>query len=359
MGAGHARADEPAPEAKKIASGQRVNFVAELGTTTDILGMGFERNLSQTDANGDTHRVYPDKSTKVAVNQYEAKFEILENSLLFDAHAHYLFAEAGVNASTSHRYMVVRVDQISQVVKLQQEGKPIGNAPMYASKIFYGWALYVVIEGDSSTFTTEVAANLIAAGAKLDTEIKNHKLTSYVHLIGLKPKNAGDIPIATTADAVREAFETSTEPQPIYVEYTLMQDAVVDAIPWKKNELLPGRYAVSVDVALMDTKADGRAWDVGSLPDPLVTLVVDGKPVTSCKQQDSMESHCIHDSVIDIDATTTVGVVVIDKDIASDDPVGSTEPLKLMSSGQQPGAAIQMKTVGQLRWAKVTLTPAP
>lgn len=354
-----ARGDELAGPVEKIPSGRTVFFAAELGTTPDILGMGFERNLSTTDANGDTHRVHPAKHVEVPVNQYAAKFDVVDNSLMFEAHGRYLFVETGVKVSKNRRYMVARVYQVNKVAKLVTEGKPTGNAPMFASKIYYGWALYVVIEGEEAAFTAAVAANLAAAGGKLGTAITSSKLSSHVHLIGLKPKNEGDIPIAVTVDDVQASFDTFAEPQPIFVEYTLMQDMVVDAIPWMKNEFKPGRYFAKVDLSVMDQKADGRNWDAGSMPDPLVTLFVNGKRATSCKQQDSMESRCIHDIAIDVDQNTVINLLAVDKDVASDDAIGATEGLQVMASGGTPGAEIQLKATGQIRWAKITLTPVP
>jgi hypothetical protein len=350
-------ADPDSDAIEKIPTGRSVVFAAELGTTPDILGMGVERNLTTTDSNGDSHRVFPNKVTNVAVNQYDAKFELVDNSFLLEAHGHYLFGEAGIKANTNRRYMVVRAYQVSKVAKVSTEGRPVANAPMYASRIFYGWALYVVIEGDSSSFTSEVAAELMGAGGKLGATIKANKLTSRVHLIGLKPKKAGDVPIAVTTDEVQASFETSPDPQPIFVEYTLMQDMVVDAIPWTKNEFTAGRYAVNVDISVMDSKASGKPWDVGSLPDPNVTLFVNGQKVTSCKQQDSIESHCLHDRVIDVDAITELMLRVVDADVAADDPIGTTIPLQVMSSGGAPRSPIELKTTDQLRWAKVTFTP--
>jgi hypothetical protein len=345
------------PDPEKIPSGRPVFFAAEMGITPDILGMGFERNLTTTDANGIPHRVYPNKTVEVAVNQYDAKFEIIDNSLLLDAHAHYLFVQAGVKTSTNKRYMIVRAYQVSKVTKLVAEGPPMARAPMYASKIYYGWALYVVIEGESSTFTTEVAANLMAAGGRLATAIKSYRLTSHIHLIGLQPKKTGDVPLVVSVDEVRQNFETARAAQPIFVEYALTQDLVADVIPWSKNELKPGSYFVAVDLAVMDSKANGKSWDVGSLPDPLVTLLVNGRAEASCKQQDSMESHCLRGRMIDVAEDTTIAIHVEEADLVVNDPVGDTFPLKVMRSGATPGTPIQLKTTGQLRWATLTLTP--
>jgi len=345
------------PQPEKIASGRSVYFAAELGTTPDILGMGFEKNLSTTDSNGDSHRVYAPKAVDVAVNQYDAKFEQIENSLLLDAHGHYLFVQAGVKASSTRRYMVVRAYQVTKVAKLLAEGRPLASAPMYASKIFYGWALYVVIEGDSTSFTADIAAELMTAGANLSKAIKTKHLTSHVHLIGLRPRKNGDIPIAMTLDDVKQGFETAPEPQPIFVEYSLLQDLVVDSIPWSMNKLTPGRYTVSVELAVMDTKANGKAWDVGSKPDPLAALVVDGQAITSCKQQDSIESHCLHDLVIDVTESTTLALHVTESDIAADDDVGDTVPIVIMQSGLVPGTPFELRTRRQLRSASLLLTP--
>ena len=132
---------------RTIRKGQRVFFAAEAGTDTDILGKGFEENLSPTDATGMERRVYPSNYKTVKVNEYDAKVESVENSFDLEAHGRYLFAKAGTHVSKSRRYVVVRVYQASKMVKLKRSGMPKASAPMYASSIYYGWALYLVIEG--------------------------------------------------------------------------------------------------------------------------------------------------------------------------------------------------------------------
>lgn len=136
-----ARADDAAVE--KVATGKRLYFAAEVGTTPDLIGMGVERDLQPSAG----HRVYPENFVSVPANDYNAVFAKVETKLDLDANAHYLFAKAGINASSDKRYMVVRVEQVNKVLKLSPTSKPLDTAPMFASKTFYGWALYVLIRG--------------------------------------------------------------------------------------------------------------------------------------------------------------------------------------------------------------------
>lgn len=340
-------------------AGTKALFAAELGSTKEILGLGVEANLSPTDSQGESHRAYPPKSDDVDVDQYDSEFESVRDNFSLDAHGRYLFVKAGVSVSSTARFMVLRVAHISRVSTLKVEGKPLAKVPMFASKMFYGWAMYIVIEGTDTSLTTEVEASLLQAGGDLKALVAKHNLKSKVHLIGLTPKEPGSIPIVRTGEEVAKAFTPSKKPQPIYVEYTTMQDIPTLPIQWSSTTLKPGKYRLSAVVEVMPTKKNGKAWDEGNpAPDPLVTLLLNGKNVGACRETDVYKSTCLV-KVIDLQPTTTISLDVKDVDTWSgDDPIGGTDPINLLSpTPRKANVDIALTPTEQVKSATIRLEP--
>lgn len=175
-----AHAADDRPDFEKIAPGQTFVLPAPVGTTTDVLGMGFDEQLSDSDADGKRHRVFAPKVKRVPENQYFSQFEQLDNEFKLKAHARFLSTSMNVGFSQEKRYMALRVFQLQEVATLEP-GKQLETAPVVAQRIFYGWALNVIIEGDASTFTAEAAAELATAGADVDATVKRYQLKKYVH----------------------------------------------------------------------------------------------------------------------------------------------------------------------------------
>lgn len=346
-----------------IPAGTGQMYSAEPGTSTDILGLGYELNLVASDANGTPHRPYPAKFSVAEYNAYEADSDTVDNTFELGAYAHFLFVKASAKVKTERHYMVVHAAQINKVAALAIDGRPLDNAPLYASKIYYGWVLYLVIEGDSTTFTADVAAELgelVKKGGKIDTTIANHHLSTHIWHVGLKPKRVDRVPVALSLNDVLDQFEPGAD-QPIFVEYTPMRNIVVNAIPWEKAVFKPGRYMVSADFELAGKRADGKNWEWdGVAPRTVVgTLYVDGKISLSCTGSDAyVVTRCFDKKVIDVNDKTTIQISVLVQHPARDDmDVGYTQQLNVVASGGVPGVPIQLSTTGQLRTTTLTLTP--
>lgn len=342
---------------ERLPAGHKLLVAAELGTTNDILGRGFDRTLSDIAPDGQSRRVYPVAFEEVPVKQYDVRFESIENALELDANARYLFARAGVKRQSSRRYMVLRVSYIDKVAVLRSEGAPLVDSELYASKLYYGWAFYLVIEGETSSFTTDVAAALQAAGAKLENAVREHQLSSHVHAIGLQAKEAGAVVVATTAEEIEKSFKTPEVPVPILVEYMTRRELDIQALPWTRAELTPGKYRVDVKVEVLSHKADGRPWDgMGGPPDPVVALYVDQVQIASCKQQDSEIHLCLNGLVVEIGATSEIQMLVWDQDLSHHDEIGTAGPLQPIGHAGLNKPAY-LSTQGQIKSAEITFRP--
>lgn len=351
-----AEADDFVPM-ERLPAGHKLLVAAELGTTNDILGRGFDRALSDIAPDGQVRRVYPVAFDEVPVKQYDVRFESIENALELDANARYLFARAGVKRQSNRRYMVLRVSYIDKVAVLRADGVPLVDSELYASKLYYGWAFYLVIEGETSSFTTDVAAALQVAGAKLENAVREHRLSSHVHAIGLQAKEAGAVVIATTAEQIEKSFKTPEVPVPILVEYMTRRELDIEALPWTRAELTPGKYRVDVKVEVLPNKADGRPWDgMGGPPDPVVMLYIDRVPVQSCKQQDTEIHLCLNGLVVEIAEATEIHLAVWDKDVSADDNIGTAGPLQPIGHAGLNKPAY-LSTQGQIKSVEITFRP--
>ena len=323
----------------------------------NILGQGITKDLSPIQPDGHSLRVFPSKTKEVPVKQYDSQIELIENSLQLNANARYLFAHAGLKNQSNRRYMVVRVSYIDKIAILEPEGEPLAESDLYATRLYYGWAMYVVITGDEEHFTTEIAAGLSLAGGNLATEAKNHHLQTHVHTIGLQPKNTRSVVVAITPDEISEQFQTPENPVPIYVEYRARHELEVQTLQWKKPQIKPGQYKIELVVELMATKDDGRPWDgFGNPPDPVVTLY-DGKvAIAACKDQDSYINTCLSGKVVTVSEHTQFQLGVIDKDLAEDDPVGHTGFVTPVGTVElhQP---VHFLTYGQVKNAHIIFYP--
>ena len=349
--------DEPEHDGPTIAIGHKLMVAAELGTTDDVLGVGFTKELSPLDAEGRPNRIYPLKFKEVPVKQYDLHLETIENTVQLDMHARYLFVRAGIKSQTNNRYAVLRISYIDKVTLLQPEGESGRQGDLLATKVYYGWALYLIVEGEKSAFTTDIAARLRTVGAGLETVAKNNRFSVHLHAIGIQPKNPGELAIATSPAEIVKKFKTPDVPVPIFVEYAARRKLPTKALDWARPELKPGRYRINVSVAVMSSKEDGRFWDGGGgPPDPVVSLYVDGQFARSCKAQDSFHNQCLSGSAVSLTDDSQIWLKVIDKDLSGDDDIGGTTPVEPVGKAllRRP---FSLPTIGQVKSAEIIFTP--
>ncbi|RYZ43081.1 MAG: hypothetical protein EOO71_04945 [Myxococcaceae bacterium] len=352
-----AAATEDQPNFEKIPPGQTFVLAAPVGTTSDVLGMGFDESLSDTDAEGKVHRVFSTKIKRVPENQYFSQFEQLDNEFKLKAHARFLTTSMNVGFSQEKRYMALRVYHLQEVATIVP-GKQLDTAPIVAQKIFYGWALNVIIEGEASTFTSEAATELSTAGGDIDATVKRYQLKKYVHLQGLEAKDKTHIPIVVDASRINEEFQVSEKPSPIFIEYKVMKEMFSPKLSWQRGGFSPGRYRLTkIGFKVTSTKANGKPWDAfGNAPDPLVTVLLDGEQIDTCLVRDQDEGVCPSQKVVTLTEHSALQMVVIDKDVNENDDIGSALLENIMAAGR-PYSDIELVTQGQLQRATVTFVP--
>ena len=340
---------------KRLRKGQTVRFAAEDGIGPEVLGMGFDRTLSNLGPDGTPMRVYAASQTERDVNRYEARFMKVDNEFEFNGHGRYLLAEVGASESSSNRYMVLRVCRIDKVIQLIPSDAPLGEADMVATKLYYGWAAWIVMEGSASTFTADLAADLKLAGAKLKSSVERSRLQTYVHLVGLEPKADNAVVIATNAEEVLSSFKTAEESQPIYVEYQVLRNMEFSRIPWESSVLKAGKYRLQIEVELQATKANGKGWDVGKdPPDPRAILYISGKEKPISTQKNTYKA--TFEKTVEISDTDVVHLVVMEADLSEDDYVGKTEPITPVGTVKR-NTPYTLTPTGSIKNATLTFFP--
>ncbi|ACY15384.1 hypothetical protein [Haliangium ochraceum] len=347
-------------QVERLPPGHELVVAAPLGTTSDILGRGFDQSISDIGPGGKLMRAYPPVFEEVPVKQYLVHYESIENALELNANARFLFAGAGVKQQDNHRYMILRVSYIDRVAVLRPEGEPLVDSDLYASKLFYGWAFHLIVEGESSSFTTDVAAKLrevSEAGAELKSAVNEHRLRAHVQAIGLQAKETGAVVFATTPEQVKQSFKASEVSVPILVEYRTRRELAIKALPWKRDELTPGTYRLDVRLEVMGSKADGRPWDGGGgPPDPVVRLFIDGVLKASCKQQNSAVHLCLNGLNVEIGAESMIQMSVVDMDLSAHDPIGEVGPWQPIGHADLNKPAF-LPAQGQIKSVEVTFRP--
>lgn len=122
-----------------------------------------------------------------------------------------------------------------------------------------------------------------------------------------------------------------------------------------------GKYflrAVKVDV--FATNRRGNAWDdpPDTTPDLGIEVKVDGKRVASCKRPEVTAAECTFEDVeIELGATSSIVVEVVDKDTLVDDPIGTA----MLEDPSAWGGDIEMSMVprSRIRSAAVVLGLPP
>ncbi|MBM4345690.1 MAG: hypothetical protein FJ100_20140, partial [Deltaproteobacteria bacterium] len=340
------------------------------GTSPNILGLGYSPDFSDRDANGQRKRVFPSKYTEAPSNDRSVYTKQIEDEFELAAQARYLFVSAGVNAQANKRYMVLCAYNIKKVVMLDDEGQPETSAAYVAQAIHYGWALYMVIEGDQRKFTAELAASIQRAGGELSTVVKKNSLTTSFHAIGLSTKPDTSFGLVSSVDEIEKNYVVSAESYPVFVEYRALRDVSSKVLDWDSPKLVPGPYTLStVSIEVMGTKHDGRQWDgLGDPPDPLVSIFVmqPGEkawtPLGTHFAKNSYQAVFPLRQRIAITQGTKLRISVWDKDLLENDPIGDAEADGLLAvPGALPGREFQLPKVGksnQLNFVNIRLETA-
>lgn len=305
------------------------------------------------------------KVSSVEENAYSAKLRLQRSQFQLNATATALgLASAQWKDASRYRYAHLQVREVSEVARLSTENPPPqdSDADYFISAVYYGWSLDVMVRGRSKTFTRGVSARLQevvqgGVGGSFQQITRENELTTEVKLRGLEAKS-GSPPVALSREEVRNQFRIG-EPQPILVEYTFLRDTETEPIEWGTRSIGPGRYRIEkIGIKLANQKENGQDWDpMGPLPDPLVELRRNGRPISTVGGRDNRTSVTFESGrEIDLNPNTELSLRVVDEDVTEHDFAGTAYARYERLSQGQPGEKISLATDGQVQsgWVKLS-----
>jgi hypothetical protein len=227
----------------------------------------------------------------------------------------------------------LRFFRIHHVDELIEESR-VGEAPFEAVRIYYGWAAFIIVEGDPSVMTKANIAALLERGAPLEARATNLNLRTYAYSIGLP---AARFVLVRNVDEVAGEFAklTAPPPSPILVEYRARQAMYTQRIEWQ-SRLPPGEYQIHlIGLHISRTRADGKPWDSdGSPPDARVSLILNGTEVATVSCEENMfMPPCFSFEGTHLNlrsAGDSIQFVVVDEDAVSTKPIGMTAPVNIL-----------------------------
>ena len=320
--------------------GSTIILPAKSGTDELDLGKGFSSDFKIIDDAGPIPRAYKSDHIDKKDNRYDTRIEILETGFELNAHVSSSFSSLNVKAKTDSRYAVFRAFHIDSVKELKLEGENNSRAPVVSTRIYYGWALFAVIEGSSKFFSAHVAAKLLGTGADISAIAKQNNLKTRVSTIGLSTKTSGEIPLVTSIDKIKTTFVPSEKPQPIFVEYLAVKNIPTYRIDFMKGQgLLPGKYKFYIeDLEVMEKTLKGKSWDaLGGKPDPIVRVMVNKTNFGVVAEKDTFKPKCndLNGKIVNIDNSTILYIEVMDKDVIKSNLIGKTKEVILIGHGKE------------------------
>lgn len=320
-----------------IAPGQSITMPAPIGTTSAVLGLGYDHQFRERDAGNKSYRVFPNRfNTDDTVNRWTKTVDVIDTIAKYNAYVKLGILRAGTGGGSNQRYMVVSVMRIQKIVTLLDEISPLTDAHFYAKRIYFGYAYHYVLQGESTEFTQEAALSIGKFGVGAEKIIRERNLHVEVQAIGLNPIEESDkMAVFSAEDALHQKFRPGPSMQPIAVEYVAMKDVPQQRLPWESSKLRSGTYVLSrINIQVSRTKDDGRPWDVfDGPPDPFTAVLIDGKQVATCFRRDVYEADCRQDNRVELRADSVLRVVVIDRDINEHDPIGEVTLRDTMRNG--------------------------
>jgi hypothetical protein len=127
-------------------------------------------------------------------------------------------------------------DPLSTVAPIAMRNAKIagGTTGFVPTRIYYGWALYVLVDGSASSFSADVSARIFTVDANVKAQAQTWGVHADVALRGLKTKTPGAVVIPRNAEDIVNKFEVATDesPQPILVQYEAVGNPATQPIGW-------------------------------------------------------------------------------------------------------------------------------
>jgi hypothetical protein len=236
-----------------------------------------------------------------------------------------ILAKAGIKLHPNKRYAIVRIYRAVKSKEVPLGGQYKGAGKLLATKILYGHALTVVLEGDSAKFTNTAAARCLKRTGDIVKEATMRGLKATIVTQGLQPKTKGTVPSAMDIGEFERRYQLD-KPEPIALEYVVLNDFSAMPIPFADARLAPGTWRVAkVSVEVQPRKLNNSHWDpLRGKPDLVLTLMLNKSIyATSSQFNNTFEASWNCATQMKMDRGQIVQVSVIDKDPTGDDYVGA------------------------------------
>jgi hypothetical protein len=141
---------------------------------------------------------------------------------------------AGAVSGQKH-VSLFRVYKISRIEEIDMRRATIAKTArgFVPTRIYYGWALYVLAEGDASSFSVEASAQIFRVDAKVKVQASMWRATTHIALRGLDSRIANEVIVPHDIADITNKFVVATEnPQPILVDYKAVGTPDAKTIAW-------------------------------------------------------------------------------------------------------------------------------
>lgn len=208
--------------------------IAPSGQIDNLLGRGYTEDMK------DGGIVIESKDTIMSdYGQFNKRYYDIRDQFQLSANVGMLLANFNAQYESSNRYLVLQAYNISKVVSFTKlpDIEKLKQFPVkvFVSKVYYGWALNYVVQGEESVFSADVAATIKLFKTDLGAEINSNKLSTSLSLTGFEGnsffKDAGIL--FDKDDILSKGFKPLEKPVPIFVEYSIVNEFDVPKIDWR------------------------------------------------------------------------------------------------------------------------------
>ncbi len=306
---------------KTYSKTQRLLVSAPANNPESLLGDGFDAQLKKLD------KALTQPSRETAANEYKIEAFNLDDEMLLQAYMP-LFGIAGITPQKTKRYSLVRMYHVvkNREISLLTADAHKGTEKLIATRIGYGFAVNLLLEGDSTTLTANISSKLLAIGGDMLKEAAKRGVHGIVLTMGAESKTKGAFPSAASVQEFEKKFQKG-RPQPILIEHTVMNEFTSKHIPFDDGKIHAGAWIVrSVKVQVEQRKPNGSHWDpLLGKPDLIVSVEMGQTNYNKSKLYKNSLTADWKDcnTQITLNKGNVLQVSVIDKDPEGDDYVGA------------------------------------
>lgn len=208
--------------------------IAPAGQIDNLIGRGYTEDMK------DGGIVIESKDTvESEYGQFNKRSYDIRDQFQLSANVGMLLANFSAQYESSNRYLVLQAYNISKVISYSKppDIEKLKQSPVkvFVSKVYYGWALNYVVQGEESVFSANIAATIKLFKTNLGAEINSNKLSTSLSLTGFQGNSfLKDAAILFDKDEIlAQGFKPLDKPVPIFVEYSIVNEFDVPKIDWR------------------------------------------------------------------------------------------------------------------------------